>query len=358
QDLGCQEVICNRLSSLGFTIRRINIQDTSNIWATYGNCGKTINFLGHTDVVPVGELKDWRFHPFQPTIHEGVLFGRGAADMKGAIAAMIIAIERFVLCYPDHVYRLTLILTSDEESKAINGTVKVVDYLLSKKETIDYCIVGEPTSIQQIGDTIKNGRRGSLTANIIIYGVQGHIAYPELANNPIHTVLPFLSALISKEWSKKDSFFSKTSVQLSQIRSDLQCSNMIPGSVFIQFNFRYGMNITAELIKLEVNKLLNFYKLKYSIEWNFSGHPFLNKKSKLVSIVKDVIYFVNNVNSNLSTDGGTSDGRFLAKMSAQIVELGLINKNIHKVNECIKVSDLQLLSQMYFEIIRRLVLFS
>lgn len=358
KDLGCHKIISNRLSSIGFGIQHINIEDTSNLYAVYGNSGKTIAFLGHSDVVPSGNIRDWRFPPFQPIIYKGLLFGRGSADMKGSIAAMIIAVERFISIYRKNSFRFMFIITSDEESKAINGTVKVVEYLISKKEKINYCIVGEPTSMNKVGDTVKNGRRGSLTVNLTIYGIQGHIAYPELANNPIHNVLPFLLSIVSKEWSKKDIFFSKTSVQISQIKSGLEVNNMIPGSLFVQFNFRFGTNITESTIQSEVCKLLHFYKLKYSIKWISSAQPFITNSGTLLSTVSDVVYYFNKFKPSLSTDGGTSDGRFLVKIGAQIIELGPVNKTIHKVNECVSIYDLQLLSKMYFEIIRRLALSS
>jgi len=358
KEIGCHKIISDRLFSIGFNVTHINVEDTSNLWAVYGSVGKTIVFLGHTDVVPSGNVHDWIFPPFQPIVYKGSLFGRGSADMKGSIAAMIIAVERFISIYPKDSYRLMFIITSDEETKATNGTIKVVEHLISKREKIDYCIVGEPTSINKVGDTIKNGRRGSLTVNLTIYGIQGHIAYPKLADNPIHNVLPFLISIISKEWSKKDLFFSKTSVQISQIKSNLEVSNMIPGSLFIQFNFRFGTNITEDIIKSEFYKLLRFYKLRYSISWTLSAKPFITKPGNLLSTVSDVVYHFNRLKPMLSTDGGTSDGRFLIKTGAQVVELGPVNKTIHKVNEYVKVDDLQLLSQMYFEIIRQLILFS
>ncbi|BBI01093.1 succinyl-diaminopimelate desuccinylase [Buchnera aphidicola (Nipponaphis monzeni)] len=356
-DLGCQDIIIKRLTAIGFLVEKMNFKNTKNVWAIHKGTSneKTITFLGHTDIVPAGTINNWKFPPFNPTISKGKLFGRGAVDMKGALAAMIVAIEHFISSNPIHNQRLSVIITSDEESKATNGTVKVVNTLKSRNEVIDYCIIGEPTSINIVGDTIKNGRRGSLTANLTIYGKQGHIAYPKLSINPIHNIIPFLNALIKKKWDVSNTFFSKTTMQISQIHSGLNCSNITPGNLFVQFNFRFGSQITIEQLQFEVNQLLNFFHLKYSIKWVISGKPFITYKGNLLDTVQHVIKNFHGFLPKTSTSGGTSDGRFITTMGSEIVELGLINRNIHQVNEYVKISDLKLLTLIYLQIIKQLI---
>ncbi|CAL4318898.1 Succinyl-diaminopimelate desuccinylase [Buchnera aphidicola (Eriosoma lanigerum)] len=354
-DLGCQNIISHRLRSLGFKVENIKINKTNNIWAERG-FGKTLTFLGHTDVVSPGNLTKWNTNPFDPVLVKKKLFGRGVADMKGAIAAMIVAVERFIFNYPKHTGRLSFIITSDEESTALDGTVKVVELLNSRKEIINYCLVGEPSSITVLGDTIKNGRRGSLTACLLINGIQGHIAYPHLADNPIHKSLPFLSDLQSFTWDKGNQYFSPTSMQIYKIEAGTEFNNIIPGHILIEFNFRFSPEITVDKIKKIVENILNFYYLDYSIEWFLSAKPFFTSKSKLINSTIYAIQEHTNIFPNLSTDGGTSDGRFLSEIGVEVVELGLINDSIHQVNEYVNIDDLKSLSIIYESIIKDLLL--
>lgn len=354
KDLGCQDIMINFLSNLGFKIKKININNTNNFWATRGS-GKTLTFAGHTDVVSPGAYKDWNNNPFYPLVKNDVLFGRGASDMKGALAAMLVASKRFIKKYPNHKGRLSFLITSDEESSAVDGTIKVVDYLMSKKDTIDYCIIGEPTSSNEIGDFIKNGRRGSLTADLKILGVQGHIAYPHLADNPIHKGLPIILKLLSVPLDQGNSFFSPTSVNIPNIHSGNGSNNIIPGDLFVQFNFRFSNEISVDQIKTKFKKILEQNKINYSIKWYLSGLPFITKKGLLIDTVIESILNITKNKPILSTDGGTSDGRFIAKFNSQIIELGLTNQTIHKVNECVKISDLKILTLIYENIMKKLL---
>lgn len=354
QDLGCQNIIIERLCAMGFTIKQININDTKNLWAFRG-IGKTLTFLGHTDVVSPGNYQDWHTNPFNPVIRNGFLFGRGASDMKGALASMIIAAENFIKKFPHHTGRLSFLITSDEESSAINGTTKVVEYLQNQNDIIDYCIVGEPSSTKIIGDVIKNGRRGSITANITINGIQGHIAYPHLADNPIHKALPLILKILSMKLDNGNEFFSPTSINIANIHSGEGISNIIPKSLFVQFNIRFSTETSTLKIQSQIINILNKNKIDYSIKWDISGQPFLTQKGILIDTVMQSIKLFNKKNPILSTSGGTSDGRFIALMGAEIIELGLTNNTIHKINECVKISDLQILSCIYEDIMKRLL---
>lgn len=354
-DFGCQEILIQRLQNLNFQIKTLNIGNIKNFWATHGH-GETFCFAGHTDVVSPGEEKLWVHDPFIPIIKDNKIFGRGAADMKGAIAAMLIATENFIKKNPKHNKRLAFLITSDEEESGENGTAKLVDYLISKNECIKYCLIGEPTSNEILGDVIKNGRRGSITANLIIHGIQGHIAYPDFAKNPIHHTIPFLNQLINVKWDQGNDFFPPTVMQISNIISGNGNSNLIPGDCLIQFNFRFNNMLTENIIRDKVEKLLNFYKLSYSIKWKCSGQPFITLPGTLVDIVMNVITKFNFIKPRLMTDGGTSDGRFISKICSQIVELGLLNSTIHKVNENIKISDLKLLNVIYQNILETIML--
>ncbi|XBC41859.1 MAG: succinyl-diaminopimelate desuccinylase [Buchnera aphidicola (Kaburagia rhusicola rhusicola)] len=354
-DLGCQKIISHRLINAGFSVEHMNCNGTYNIWAYRGE-GTTLAFSGHTDVVPSGNNKNWKFPPFVPTIYNECLFGRGAADMKGALAAMIVAVETFVKKYPNHTGRLAFLITSDEESKAIYGTKKIVENLLSRQEKIEYCLIGEPSSVVLLGDVIKNGRRGSLTAHLHIYGKQGHIAYPHLANNPIHNVLSFLNNLVSIKWDCGNSFFPPSSLQIYEIKSGANSDNVIPEQLSLKFNLRFGNVLTIDDFKSKVEKLLCEANLKYSIQWKLSGEPFVTKSGLLIDVTTDVIQHLCRITPKLLTTGGTSDGRFISKMGSQILELGLTNETIHQLNEHIKISDLQLLSDIYKNIIKRLLL--
>ncbi|MGB9095460.1 succinyl-diaminopimelate desuccinylase [Erwinia sp.] len=353
-DAGCQAILIERLKALGFTIEPMNIGDTLNVWAWRGQ-GETLAFAGHTDVVPTGDASRWINPPFEPTIRDGMLYGRGAADMKGSLAAMIVAAERFVTSNPNHKGRLAFLITSDEEASATNGTVKVVEALMARKERMDYCLVGEPSSTEVVGDVVKNGRRGSMTANLTVHGVQGHVAYPHLADNPVHNALPALNELVATEWDQGNEFFPPTSMQIANVQAGTGSNNVIPGEFFVQFNFRFSTELTDAMIKQKVQELLDRHQLRYTLEWTVSGQPFLTSRGKLVDAVVNAVEHYNEIKPQLLTTGGTSDGRFIARMGAQVVELGPVNATIHKINECVKAADLQLLSRMYQRIMEQLI---
>ncbi|WP_033791774.1 succinyl-diaminopimelate desuccinylase [Pantoea septica] len=353
-DAGCQALLIARLEAIGFQVEPMLIDDTLNFWATRGQ-GETLAFAGHTDVVPPGDASRWINPPFEPTIRDGMLFGRGAADMKGSLAAMVVAAERFVAAHPNHKGRLAFLITSDEEASAKNGTVKVVERLMARNERVDYCLVGEPSSTEVVGDVVKNGRRGSMTANLAIHGVQGHVAYPHLADNPVHRAMPALNALVATEWDSGNAFFPPTSMQIANVQAGTGSNNVIPGEFFVQFNFRFSTELTDQMIKERVAALLDSYQLRYTLEWNVSGQPFLTSRGKLVDAVIRAVSHYNEIKPQLLTTGGTSDGRFIARMGAQVVELGPVNATIHKINECVKAADLQTLSRMYQRIMEQLV---
>ncbi|EFM18582.1 succinyl-diaminopimelate desuccinylase [Pantoea eucalypti] len=353
-DAGCQALLIARLEAIGFKIETMNIDDTLNFWATRGE-GETLAFAGHTDVVPPGDASRWINPPFEPTIRDGMLFGRGAADMKGSLAAMVVAAERFVAARPHHRGRLAFMITSDEEASGTNGTVKVVERLMARRERLDYCLVGEPSSTEVVGDVVKNGRRGSITANLTVHGVQGHVAYPHLADNPVHRAMPALNELVATEWDQGNEFFPATSMQIANVQAGTGSNNVIPGELFVQFNFRFSTELTDELIRQRVEALLDRHQLRYTIEWKLSGQPFLTTRGKLVDAVVKAVAHYNEIKPQLLTTGGTSDGRFIARMGAQVVELGPVNATIHKINECVKASDLQMLSRMYQRIMEQLI---
>jgi succinyl-diaminopimelate desuccinylase len=353
-DAGCQAMLIARLEAIGFHVEPMHIGDTLNFWATRGQ-GETLAFAGHTDVVPPGDANRWISPPFEPSIRDGMLFGRGAADMKGSLAAMVVAAERFVAAHPNHAGRLAFLITSDEEASAVNGTVKVVERLMARNERMDYCLVGEPSSTEVVGDVVKNGRRGSMTANLTIHGVQGHVAYPHLADNPVHRAMPALNELVATEWDQGNEFFPPTSMQIANVQAGTGSNNVIPGEFFVQFNFRFSTELTDQMIKDRVAALLDRHQLRYTLEWNVSGQPFLTSRGKLVDAVVNAVAHYNEIKPQLLTTGGTSDGRFIARMGAQVVELGPVNATLHKINECVKASDLQLLSRMYQRIMEQLI---
>lgn len=354
-DGGCQQLLIARLKAIGFTVETLDFDDTQNFWAWRGE-GQTLAFAGHTDVVPVGDEKCWHNPPFEPTIRDGMLYGRGAADMKGSLAAMVVAAERFVAGNASHQGRLAFLITSDEEATAAHGTVKVVEALMARNERLDYCLVGEPSSTDRVGDVVKNGRRGSITASLRIHGVQGHVAYPHLADNPVHRAIPALNELVAIQWDQGNEFFPPTSMQIANIRAGTGSNNVIPSELGVQFNFRFSPEPTDALIKQRVEALLERHQLNYTIEWHLSGQPFLTTaRGALVDAVVNAVEHYSELTPQLLTTGGTSDGRFIAQMGAQVVELGPVNATIHKVNECVNAADLQLLSRMYQRIMEQLV---
>lgn len=355
-DEGCQELMASYLVPLGFNIESMMFEDTTNMWARRGNDGPLFCFAGHTDVVPVGNEGLWQNPPFSPKLIDGMLHGRGAADMKGSLAAMVIATERFVQQNPDHKGSIAFLITSDEEGPFINGTTRVIDTLEARNEKIQYCIVGEPSSTQQLGDIVKNGRRGSLTGNLQVHGKQGHVAYPHLAVNPIHQATPALTELSNATWDQGNEFFPPTSFQISNINGGTGAGNVIPGELSVQFNFRYSTEVTAEELIARVNHVLKSHKLSYDLDWIYNGLPFLTDHGELLAAVKESITEITGLTTDPQTSGGTSDGRFIAPTGAELVELGPVNATIHQVNECVKFSDLEQLTHVYQRLLEKLLL--
>ncbi|VAW93195.1 N-succinyl-L,L-diaminopimelate desuccinylase [hydrothermal vent metagenome] len=343
----CLTILGELLKKLDFDIEYLRFDDVNNLWARRGTTEPLLVFAGHTDVVPTGPKSNWTFPPFEPTEHEGMLYGRGTADMKGSIAAMCTAVERFIAENPSHEGSIAFLITGDEEGPSINGTVKVIDELVKRKEQIDYCLVGEPSSTSKLADIIKNGRRGSLNGHLHIKGKQGHVAYPHLADNPIHLAIPFLSDLCGIVWDNGNEYFPATTFQISNIESGTGAENVIPGELKVMFNFRYSTEVTAKQIKSKVTNLIKKHQLDHDITWRLSGKPFITPKGELVSAVSAAIKQHCNYDTELSTTGGTSDGRFIAPTGAQVVELGPINKTIHQIDECVSIEDLKKLSLIY-----------
>lgn len=355
EDAGCQEMMIERLTAMGFNIERLPFEEVTNFWARRGTEGPLFCFAGHTDVVPTGPVERWSHPPFEPVIQDGYLCGRGAADMKGSIAAFMTALERFIDHHPDHNGSIALLITSDEEGPFINGTTRVIDHLEARNEKIDWCIVGEPSSTAKVGDIIKNGRRGSLSGKLHINGIQGHVAYPHLVRNPIHEAAPALAELAAKEWDKGNDFFPPTSFQISNIHAGTGATNVVPGQIEVDFNFRFSTESTAEGLKAQVQTILEQHNLDWSIEWTLSGNPFLTAEGELVNAAQQAIKAITGYDTELSTSGGTSDGRFIAPTGAQVVELGPVNATIHKVDERVSIKDLDTLSDMYENIMARLL---
>jgi len=354
-DAGCQQLMLSRLEALGFQGESMRFDDTDNLWARKGSDGPLLAFAGHTDVVPTGPEKNWAHPPFSGQIdQDGYLHGRGAADMKGSLAAFVTACERFVKQHPDHRGSIALLITSDEEGPAGNGTVKVVETLGARNEKIDWCLIGEPSSTNRVGDVIKNGRRGSLHGYLTVHGTQGHVAYPHLAENPVHTVAPALDALANEIWDRGNDFFPPTTFQITKIEAGTG-SNVIPGECLVHFNFRYCTENTAQSLEERVTGILDRHQLRYDLQWHLSGQPFLTDSGALVSAAQNAIRTVTGEETVLSTSGGTSDGRFIAPTGAQVLELGPLNATIHKVNECVKAADLDTLSDMYEQILVELL---
>ncbi|MEC5396617.1 succinyl-diaminopimelate desuccinylase [Uliginosibacterium sp. H1] len=355
-DEGCLEIIARRLQAIGFNCERIDSNGVSNLWARRGTARPVVVLAGHTDVVPTGPVEQWQTQPFAPTEKDdGHLYGRGAADMKTSLAAFVTAVERFVAAHPDHSGSIALLLTSDEEGVATDGTVKVVEALRARGEAIDYCIVGEPTSTDLLGDVIKNGRRGSLNGELKILGVQGHIAYPHLAKNPIHTALAALAELTAIEWDRGNEFFPPTSFQISNIHAGTGANNVIPGEMNLLFNFRFSTESTEAGLKAKVHEVLDRHGVQYELVWKLSGNPFLTGRGKLVGAMVSSIRETTGLDTELSTTGGTSDGRFIATICPEVVEFGPVNATIHKINERVRIADIGPLSQVYQGAIKALL---
>jgi succinyl-diaminopimelate desuccinylase len=355
-DAGCQDIIVEHLEPLGFIAERLRFGEVDNLWLRRGRGRPLLVFAGHTDVVPPGPPELWDSPPFDPELRDGYLYGRGAADMKGSLAAMISACEAFAAAHPEHPGSFALLLTSDEEGPAKDGTARVVETLQGRGEKIDWCLVGEPSSHTRLGDVIKNGRRGSLSGRLRIYGQQGHVAYPHLADNPIHRTAPLIAELATLEWDQGNEYFPPTSFQISNIDAGNNAGNVIPGALTLQFNLRYSTELTPELLRQRIETLLRDHGLRFELNWTHSGEPFLTASGALVSACREAIREITGLEAELSTAGGTSDGRFIAPIGAQVVELGPVNASIHKINEHVLAADLETLSQIYIRVLERLLL--
>ncbi len=354
-DQGCQKLLADRLEKLGFTIEHMRFGEVDNLWARKGTEKPVFVFAGHTDVVPPGPLDQWTHEPFTPTIDGDILYGRGAADMKSSIAAMICACERFVQEHGAHTGSIAFLITSDEEGPSVDGTAKVIEALEQRGEKIDWCLVGEPTSTETVGDTVKNGRRGSISGTLKIKGKQGHIAYPHLADNPIHRFAPALNDLVNEHWDNGNDHFPPTSFQISDINAGTGANNVIPGSLEVLFNLRFSTEISEQQIRERIETILSAHPMEYQLEWALSGNPYLTAEGELVEAVRKAIKSSRDIDAELSTAGGTSDGRFIAPTGAQVVELGPVNESIHKIDENINIRELDQLTEIYLEILKQLL---
>jgi len=354
-DAGCQAMLIERLSEIGFECETMVFDDVTNLWARRGCAAPLLAFAGHTDVVPPGPLDKWHSDPFTPEIRDGNLYGRGAADMKSSIAAMVTACERFVTQYAQHQGSIALLITSDEEGIATNGTVKVIEALEARGEKMDWALIGEPSSLAHVGDVVKNGRRGSIGAKLVIHGVQGHVAYPHKVDNPIHRAMPALHDLARHEWDQGNNFFPPTSLQISNINSGTGAHNVVPGHAEVLFNLRYSTEIDAKQIMETTRVILDKHELEYDINWSVSGYPFLTPEGELVEAAQQAIKQHTGLTTALETTGGTSDGRFIAPTGAQVLELGPVNESIHKLNEHVNIEELDLLSDIYQSILENLL---
>lgn len=359
EDAGCQALMAERLAALGFAIEPMRFGEVDNLWARRGSKGPIFCFAGHTDVVPPGPLDQWHSPPFEPEIRDGLLYGRGACDMKGSLAAMITATERFIAAHPDHKGSIAYLITSDEEGPSIDGTVRVVEALSARGEQIDYALVGEPSSHERLGDIVKNGRRGSLNGTLTVRGKQGHVAYPHLADNPVHRAAPALAELCAEHWDQGNDHFPPTSFQISNLNAGTGAENVIPGELYVRFNWRFSTELTPKTIQQRTETILARHGLDdratCQLDWRLSGKPFLTPAGELVSAARDAIEVETGQSTTLSTSGGTSDGRFISPTGAQVLELGPINATIHKVNECVGVDELDTLSAIYSGILTRLL---
>lgn len=351
-DHGCQPLLISRLTAMGFQIETLRFGETDNFYAVYGQHGPLLCFAGHTDVVPAGDESSWTSPPFVPTQRNGYLYGRGAADMKSSIAAFVTACERLLAVQPDLPIRLAFLITSDEEGDGFDGTKRVVETLQNRGEHIDYCIVGEPTAVTKVGDMIKNGRRGSLSGTLVVHGKQGHVAYPHLASNPVHLTATALAELVNTHWDDGNSYFPPTGFQISNIHAGTGAGNVIPAEMTAQFNFRFSTESTAESLQQRVEAILDQYDLNYDLQWSLSGEPFLTTAGKLTDAAQAAIQSVCGISTELSTTGGTSDGRFIKAIATELIELGPVNATIHQIDECVNVTDIAQLSAIYEKIIK------
>ena len=355
EDAGCQQMIVDRLVPLGFKSEVFKCGDVTNLWIRHGTSGPVIALAGHVDVVPPGPLDKWQSDPFQPTIRDGKLFGRGAADMKTSVAAFVTAAERFVAAHPSHAGSIALLITSDEEGPSVDGTVRVVEALKARGEKIDYCIVGEPSSVEKFGDTIKNGRRGSLSARLAVQGVQGHVAYPHRAKNPVHLAAPALAELAATAWDSGNEYFPPTTWQVSNVHAGTGALNIIPGSMEVDFNFRFSTASTPDSLKARVKEILDRHRLDYAIEWTLGGKPFLTPRGRLVETLTAVVRKVSGVSPEINCTGGTSDGRFIIDICPEVAEFGPVNRSIHKVNEAVALDEIEPLAEVYRAAIEELL---
>ena len=354
QDKGCQELMIERLNAIGFDVEHLRFGDVDNFWAVRGDSGPILCFAGHTDVVPTGPESQWSYPPFNPTAIDGQLYGRGAADMKGSLAAMVVAVEQFVADHPNHDGRIAFLITSDEEGIAANGTVKVVNWLQEQNIIPEFCLVGEPSSTARCGDVIKNGRRGSLGCTMTVKGKQGHVAYPQFARNPIHNTMSAIAALTTEVWDHGNQFFPATSFQVSNINSGTGATNVIPGELTAVFNFRFSTEVTDQILRQRTEAILDAHGLDYTLDWKLSGQAFLTQEGRLVDAAVASILDVTGLKTELSTAGGTSDGRFIAPMGTQVVELGPVNASIHQVDENVNIADLDILTNIYQTLLAKL----
>jgi len=355
EDGGCQEVLAKRLARAGFKCEPMKFGDVANLWARRGSAHPVVCFAGHTDVVPTGPLAEWHSDPFVPTIREGKLYGRGAADMKSSIAAFVVAAEEFVKERPGHSGSIALLITSDEEGPAVDGTVRVVEKLRSRNERIDYCIVGEPTSVDWLGDMLKNGRRGSLSGKLVVRGIQGHVAYPHLVKNPVHLLAPALAEMAKTQWDKGNESFPPTSFQVSNIHAGTGAANVVPGTVEVDFNFRFSTESTDVSLKARVDQILRKHGLEYAVDWTLGAKPFLSKRGRLAQAAMEAGKKHTGRSAELSTTGGTSDARFIIEICPEVIELGPVNASIHKLNEHIELSQLEMLPRIYLDTLRTLL---
>lgn len=354
-DAGCQPLLATRLQRLGFKAEHLRFGQVENLWARLGHATPLLVFAGHTDVVPTGPVEQWKSDPFKPVVRDGLLYGRGTADMKGGLAAMTVAVERYLAAKPAMQGSIGFLITSDEEGPSVDGTVKVVEKLEARGEKIDWCLLGEPSCLEKFGDTLRNGRRGSLTGILKVEGIQGHVAYPERADNPIHRLAPALAELIAVRWDSGNEFFPPTSFQISNFNSGTGAGNVIPGDAAVRFNFRYSSAVTKDVLKKKVHALLDKHRLRYSIDWRPMGDPFLTAPGDLSKAMQDAVEKATSLRPKLDTGGGTSDGRFIAPTGAQVVEFGPRNASIHKIDECVAVSELEQLVDIYLDVLKKLL---